>query len=204
MLTVTRVKVAVLDPSPLVRVGLTSVIGGTPEFEVIAEGGEVDELAERGADVDVVISDVATGTKSGPALVAQLKTSAPDCKVLVFSMVKNPKVIGWMLAAGAAGYALKTDPIDELVAALRRVARGELYVPPRLGAPAAAAASQSFDGLTKREREVFELIVRGYSNAEIATRLFISRRTAETHRHRINKKLGTAAITEAIASAELA
>jgi two-component system response regulator NreC len=98
------------------------------------------------------------------------------------------------LSAGATGCALKTQPTSEIVAAVRSVAHGERYVPPMEpvpdGASPADGAAPRLDGLSRREREIFELVIRGYSNERVASALSISIKTVETHRSHINHKLG--------------
>ena len=114
--------------------------------------------------------------------------------MLGLSAVDEPAVIADMLRAGARGFALKSQPMEEIVGALRQILDGARYLPPSIAhdavdAELAETASRPLERMTLREREVFELVIRGLSNDEIATRLFISPRTAESHRHRIMKKL---------------
>jgi DNA-binding NarL/FixJ family response regulator len=106
-----------------------------------------------------------------------------------------------MLRAHACGYALKTQPVDEIIEAIRQVLGGCRYLPPTVSADAVDAelASDPADPLrrlTRREREVFELLIRGNSNDEIAIRLIIARRTVETHRQRIMGKLSAHSIVQ--------
>jgi DNA-binding NarL/FixJ family response regulator len=106
-----------------------------------------------------------------------------------------------MLRARACGFALKTQPVDEVLEAIRQVIRELRYLPPSVPRDAidfelGTAGSKPLELLTRREREVFELLIRGNSNDEIAARLFIARRTVETHRHRIIKKLSAHSIVQ--------
>jgi two-component system response regulator NreC len=118
----------------------------------------------------------------------------PGAKVLMLSMQDDPRYVREAFAAGASGYVLKEAADNELVAAVREVAGGGRYVDPTLGARMAAADSQAEraadeDPLSDREREVLRLLALGHTNQEIAKTLFISVRTAETHRAHIMHKL---------------
>jgi DNA-binding NarL/FixJ family response regulator len=124
---------------------------------------------------------------------AVLEAAAP-AKVLVLSMQDDPRYVREAFAAGASGYVLKEAADTELVSAVRAVAAGERYVHPSLGArmiaaEAEAAARAQADPLSEREHEVLRLLALGHTNQEIASTLYISVRTAETHRAHIMQKL---------------
>ena len=123
-----------------------------------------------------------------------LLQAAPDAKVLVLSMQDDPRYVREAFEAGASGYVLKEAADTEVVGAIRAVAAGERYVHPSLGAKLFAAESEERrraeqDPLSEREREVLHLLALGHTNQEIAKQLFISVRTAETHRAHIMQKL---------------
>jgi DNA-binding NarL/FixJ family response regulator len=123
-----------------------------------------------------------------------LLKEAPDVKVLMLSMQDDPRYVREAFAAGASGYVLKEAADTELVKAVREVANGGRYVDPALGARIAAADAEAAraadaDPLSDREREVLRLLALGHTNQEIASTLFISVRTAETHRAHIMQKL---------------
>jgi two-component system, NarL family, response regulator NreC len=131
-----------------------------------------------------------TGIEGMPALLQ----AAPDVKVLVLSMQDDPRYVREAFDAGASGYVLKEAADTEVVGAIRAVAAGERYVHPSLGAKLFAAESAERrraeqDPLSDREREVLHLLALGHTNQEIAKQLFISVRTAETHRAHIMQKL---------------
>ena len=112
-------------------------------------------------------------------------------------------MVAAMLHAGASGYALKTQPAEEIAEAIRVTRSGTRYLAPGIDHQAVHAILDRSDRpqrqqLTQREREVFELLIRGRTNEEIASSLFISRRTVETHRLRITRKLATRSIVEMI------
>jgi DNA-binding NarL/FixJ family response regulator len=121
--------------------------------------------------------------------------------VLGLSVIEDPGLIADMLRAHACGFAVKTQPIAEIIDALRQVLGGVRYLPPGVSRDAidselAGTRTHPLRRLTKREREVFELLIRGHSNDEIATELVIARRTVETHRQRIMNKLAAHSIAQ--------
>jgi DNA-binding NarL/FixJ family response regulator len=112
-------------------------------------------------------------------------------------------MIAAMLRAGASGYALKTQPPSEIIEAVREVLSGTVYLPPRVSREAVLSLVQGngerpLERLTRREREIFDLLIHGNTNEQIGSRLFISRRTVETHRQRIMRKLATHSIVDMI------
>ena len=147
-----------------------------------------------GADADVVLLDVVMPGRSGLDAVAEIKEAAPKAEVLVLSMQDDPSYVREAFAAGSSGYVLKDAADTELVTAVREVAAGRRYVHPTLGARLAAAEADAVsraaaDPLSEREREVLRLLALGHTNQEIAKMLYISVRTAETHRAHIMQKL---------------
>ena len=139
--------------------------------------------------MDVVMPDQ-TGLEVLPTLLHE----HPETKVLLLSMQDDPRYVREAFAAGASGYVLKEAADTEVVAAVREVARGGRYVNPELGArlmvaEAAAERQAEQDPLSEREREVLRLLALGHTNQEIAKQLYISVRTAETHRAHIMQKL---------------
>ena len=154
--------------------------------------GAVFEAREK--KPDVVLMDVVmpgqTGIEGAPLVLKE----APEAKVLVLSMQDDPRYVREAFAAGASGYVLKEAVDAEVVAAVREVAAGGRYVHPVLGArlvaaEAEATAREEADPLSDREREVMRLLALGHTNQEIAKMLYISVRTAETHRAHIMQKL---------------
>ena len=166
------------------------------DIETVGEAGDAREaiFEARSTQPDVVLMDVVLGGKSGIEVTPEILHEHPDVKVLVLSMQDDPRYVRGAFAAGARGYVLKEAADAELVSAVREVARGGSYVHPTLGArmaaaDAAAADAAEQDPLSEREREVLRLLALGHTNQEIAQMLFISVRTAETHRAHIMQKL---------------
>jgi len=163
----------------------------------VGEAGDAREaiFEARSTKPDVVLMDVVLGGESGIEVTPELLHEQPQAKVLILSMQDDPHYIREAFAAGAVGYVLKEAADAELVSAVREVARGGSYVDPALGArmavaDAAAAQAAVEDPLSDREREVLRLLALGHTNQEIAQMLYISVRTAETHRAHIMQKLG--------------
>ncbi|MCK6552784.1 response regulator transcription factor [Myxococcota bacterium] len=149
---------------------------------------------------DVVIIDVSLPGNDGFAATREILRRVPTCKILVLTMHANEDYAAQALSAGASGYALKDQATDDVVNAIRAVARNETYFAPRFSVDALVDYIQQrarrggekrtpLDELTTREQEIFNLAVRGFSNEGIAGELGISVKTVETHRARINRKL---------------
>src|SRR5262249_4773993 len=150
----------------------------------------------------IAVLDVLMPTTSGISLAAQILDIRPSCKLLALSVLDEPVMIAAMLRSGASGYALKTQPPNEITEAIRTVLAGQRYLPPNVPRDEVLQRvngnGEPLQRLTRREREIFDLLIRGHSNDDIGTRLFIARRTVETHRQRIMKKLATHSIVEMI------
>jgi two-component system, NarL family, response regulator NreC len=185
-----------VDDHAVVRSGLRMLIDAEDGLETVAEAGNTrDAIFEvRKHKPDIVLMDVVLPDRSGIEATPDVLKEAPDARVLVLSMEDDPSYVREAFAAGAYGYVLKEAADSELVEALKQVAAGERYVHPALGARMAVAEAEASaraeeDPLSDREREVLRLLALGHTNQEIAKTLFISVRTAETHRAHIMQKL---------------
>jgi two-component system response regulator NreC len=199
------IRVVIVDDHALVRSGLRLMLDAEEDITVEDEGGTADEAVRlaRLHKPDVVLLDVVMPGRSGLDAAAEVLEAAPDAKVLVLSMQDDPSYVREAFGAGASGYLLKEAADAELVAAIREVAAGRRYVHPTLGARLAAAEAEAqsraaADPLSDREREVLRLLALGHTNQEIAKMLFISGRTAETHRAHIMQKLRLATRAELV------
>jgi len=195
--------VMLVDDHPLFRQGLAVALRNEPEFDVVGDVGHAEQALEiaRRVELDIAIVDLLMPTTSGISLTSELFELRPRCRVLGLSTIDDPGLIADMLRAHACGFALKTQSSETIVQAIREVLGGLRYLPPGISRDAIEAElvptpGRPLERLTKREREVFELLIRGNSNDEVATRLFIARRTAETHRQRIMKKLSAHSIVQ--------
>ena len=190
------IRIVVVDDHAVVRSGLRLLLEAEDDMEVVGEAGNAhDAVFEvRAQKPDVILLDVVMPGESGIEAAPKLLHEAPDAKVLVLSMQDDPSYVREAFAAGASGYVLKEAVDAEVVAAVRDVAAGASYVHPTLGArmvaaEAAARAAADSDPLSEREHEVLKLLALGHTNQEIAKRLYISVRTAETHRAHNMRKL---------------
>jgi two-component system, NarL family, response regulator NreC len=191
------IRVLVVDDHAVVRTGLRLLLDGQEDIETVGEAGDAREAVfeVRSAKPDIVLMDLMLGGgKNGIEATAEVLREAPEAKVVVLSMQDDPRYVREAFAAGASGYVLKEAADTELVTAIREVAGGASYVNPALGArmvaaDAEAARAAAEDPLSDREREVLRLLALGHTNQEIARELFVSVRTAETHRAHIMQKL---------------
>ena len=192
----TPARIALIDDHPLFRQGLAVALRAEADLEVVGDVGTATEALAlaRSRTLDLAIVDILMPGTSGISLASELFELQPDCKVLALSVIDEPGIVADMLRARACGFASKTQPVAEIVDAIRQVLGGLRYLAPRISRDAVDAEladvpSHPLARLTRREREVFELVIRGRSNDEVAVMLVISRRTVETHRQRIMRKL---------------
>jgi DNA-binding NarL/FixJ family response regulator len=198
-----KARIAIVDDHPLFRQGLVVALRREPDLEVVCEAGDGAEALglARTIPLDAAVVDIMMPSMSGFTLCSELYDLQPTCRVLGLSAIDEPVLIADMLRAHACGFALKTQPTTEIVEAIRQVLGGLRYLPPGVSRDAidtelAGTRARPFLRLTAREREVFELVIRGLSNDEIAIQLVIARRTVETHRQRIMNKLSAHSVAQ--------
>jgi len=190
------IRAVVVDDHAVVRSGIKLLLEREDDLEVVGEAGNSKDaiFAVRALKPDVILLDVVMPGESGIDVLPSLLKESPETKVLVLSMQDDPSYVREAFAAGASGYVLKEAADEEVVSAVREIANGGRYVHPALGARMVAAeaearAAAEADPLSEREREVLRLLALGHTNQEIAKMLYISVRTAETHRAHIMQKL---------------
>jgi two-component system, NarL family, response regulator NreC len=190
------IRVLIVDDHAVVRSGLRLLLEAEEDIEPVGEAGNArDAIFEaRSLKPDVILLDVVMPDQSGIDIAPQLLSESPDAKVLILSMQDDPHYVREAFGAGASGYVLKEAADAEVVGAIREVASGGRYVHPELGARLVEAEADQQrraeeDPLSDREREVLRLLALGHTNQEIARMLYISVRTAETHRAHIMRKL---------------
>jgi DNA-binding NarL/FixJ family response regulator len=195
-----RTTIVLADDHRIVRQGLRALLAGEADFEVVGEaddGREALELVKR-LNPDVLILDLMMPGLNGLEVARQMPRQSPGVRVVVLSMHDDEGFVLEALANGVSGYVLKDSNSSDLVHAVREVAAGRRYLSPPLSDRAIEAYQQrakvgtmdKHETLTTREREVLQLSAEGHTNSEIAARLGISTRTAETHRSRVMHKLG--------------
>ncbi len=200
------IRIVVVGREPVVSAGIRVALESSADLRLVA-----DRIDARSGFVaideekpDLVVMDVALCGMNGIAATREIKRRVPDTRVLLLSAQACARDAAEGLAAGADGFAVKTEPLDSLLQAFRTVARGGRYVTPDLrglrfamawGAGNGKLPARSLDvlaSLSTREREVLDLVVKGLRNRDIARELCLSTKTIETHRSRINRKLGCA------------
>ena len=186
------IRIVLADDHQVVRRGLQLLLDGEPDFEVVAEAGDVDAARRYviGYHPNVLVLDLNMPGGSVLEAIPELRKRSPETQIVVLTMQEEPAFAREALGAGALAYVLKEAADSELVEAVRRAAVGEIYLNPRLGARIAAEPPPGPpDDLTEREVDVLRRIALGYTNAEIAEQLYLSVRTVETHRQHIQQKL---------------
>ena len=190
------IRVLVVDDHAIVRSGLRRVLDAEPDIETVSEAENAERAVFEAMEhkPDIVLMDVVMPGKSGIEGLPALLQAVPTVQVLILSMQDDPRYVREAFEAGASGYVLKEAADTEVITAVRAVAAGERYVHPALGARLLAAEVEErkraeADPLSEREREVLRLLALGHTNQEIAKLLYISVRTAETHRAHIMQKL---------------
>jgi len=199
------IRVLVVDDHAVVRTGLRRVLDAEPDIETVGEAPSAERAVFEALEhkPDVVLLDVVMPGKSGIEGMPSLLQAVPDAKILVLSMQDDPHYVREAFEAGASGYVLKEAADTDVVEAVRAVAGGQRYVHPALGAKLVAAETEErkraeSDPLSEREREVLRLLALGHTNQEIAALLYISVRTAETHRAHIMQKLSLSSRAELV------
>lgn len=194
------VRVFVADDHAMVRSGLRLLLEREPDLSVVGEASDgraaLEWIGREQADVAVI--DVAMPGLNGIEAATQIARKHPDVGIVMLSMHSDETYVLRCLRAGARAYVLKESAENELIAAIRAVTKGKSFFSPKVrrllqqehvDRICRAGGQDSYDLLTEREREVLQLIAEGNSNKEIATRLFLSVYTVETHRKNILDKL---------------
>jgi two-component system, NarL family, response regulator NreC len=187
------ITIVLADDHEVVRAGLRMLLDAEDDLEVVAEAGDV-ELAERrvaAVHPAVLVLDINMPPGSSLPAIPRLRAEAPDTRIVVLTMQNDADLAREALRAGATGFVLKEAAAAELIQAVRLAAQGRTYLNPELGARMATEVSASPgppDDLSPREVEVLRLIALGHTNAEVATQLYLSIRTVESHRAHIQQK----------------
>ena len=185
-------RVLLVDDHLLFRSALRARLEQEKDMAVVADAGTGKEAIRKAHVVqpDVVLLDLVLPELSGYDLIPQILQAAPSARVLVVSSQTQPFSVRTAISAGASGYVPKRASDDHLVEAIRRVATGERYVDPELGAQLIVHdGAPALSPISDRERDVLHLLALGHTNQEIGTKLYISSRTVDTHRAQIMRKL---------------
>ena len=194
------IRVLVADDQSMVRAGFRMLLSGEEDIEVVAEASNGLEAIEKAARYDptVILMDIRMPELDGLEATRRILASDPGARILILTTFDLDEYVYEALRAGASGFVLKDEPPEQLIAAIRTVAAGEALLSPSVTKRVIAQFSRishpppprELEELSDREREVFRLIARGLSNAEIGQELFISETTVKTHVTHILAKLG--------------
>jgi DNA-binding NarL/FixJ family response regulator len=197
-LTMQRLRILIVDDHPMVRRGLVDTIAAEADMEVCGEAADTTEALQQVDSVrpHVMIVDLSLKSGHGIDLIEQIKARDDQIKMIVVSMHDEALFAERVLRAGAVGYVSKQEPPEKLVEGIRRAARGEICLSPRManrllhsvvgGEP---LGQDPIGTLSNRELEVFDMIGQGMSTKQIASKLHLSHKTIETHREKIKTKL---------------
>jgi len=195
MTTIPVLRLLLVDDHSVVRAGLRRVLEAHEGWVVVAEAGELEQAlrATLGHKPDVLVLDLDLHGTSSLGSIPDFIARSPQTRVVVLTMHAEPAFAQQALRGGASAYVLKEAAEDELVSAVRAVVAGHTYLTPQMGAAVATAGDRDRERvLSPREEQVLRLLALGHTNAEIAARLYLSRRTVETHRANIQRKLDLA------------
>ena len=197
------IRVILVDDHAVVRAGLKAVLGSAKDIEIVGEGSNGKDaiaLAER-LDPDVIVMDLSMGEMDGATATRELVSKGVRARILILTMHAEDSYLVALLEAGASGYLVKSAADRELIDAVRAVAAGDVYMQPTAARALAQQIKRKavhaddrtrFEKLTERERAVLQLVAAGFSAPEIGEKLFISPKTVDTYKQRINEKLGFA------------
>ena len=193
------IRVLVVDDQSMVRAGFRMLLGCEEDIEVVAEASNGLEAVDKVSRFHptVVLMDIRMPELDGLEATRRIVAAASEARVLILTTFDLDEYVYEALRAGASGFVLKDDPPEQLIAAVRTVAAGDALLSPAItkrviqefARTPRPAQPKELDDLSEREREVFRLIARGLSNAEIAQELFISETTVKTHVTHILQKL---------------
>jgi DNA-binding NarL/FixJ family response regulator len=196
-----KIKIILTDDHQVVRDGLKSMLNAVPDIQIIAQAATGKELFEilLQKKAEVLILDIELPDMSGLDICSKVSIEYPEMKILILSMYTGEEFIFKALAEGAKGYLPKNTSRNELVEAIRSIAKGNEYYSPMISeimlksyikkAKSRNSVDRDLEELTKREIEVLKMLAEGIPNYQIATNLFISIRTVESHKSHIMQKL---------------
>jgi DNA-binding NarL/FixJ family response regulator len=203
------VRVLLADDHEVLRRGLRQIIEDQPGWAVCGEAGNGREAVELATQEkpDVAVLDISMPELNGLEATRQIRRASPRTEVLVFTMHENENLVREVLSAGARGYLMKSDAARHIVAAVDALSKhkpfftsnvSETLLEGFLRASARTETGAERDTITRREREIIQLLAEGHSNKAVAAKLGISVKTAETHRATIMRKLGASSVVEIV------
>ena len=200
----TQIKVVLVDDHPLFRTGLAHVIARDSRLEIAGVASAIDTGFDLFLEVepDLVVCDLSFGETSGLALIKRIRDLPSKCPILVLSMHEETFWAEQVLKHGANGYVQKDADAARVIEAILQTARGDIYLSDQMKQnllrklSGLAGDNTPLQMLSRREMEVFQYLSQGFSSNEIASSLFISLKTVQTHQANIKKKLGQASVQD--------
>ncbi len=202
-----KTKILIVDDHRVVIEGIKSALQEHPEFEVVGEAIDGIQAVENTKSLrpEIVIMDISMPNLNGIEATRQIKEFNPGIQIVIYTMYSDKEFVIDLFKAGITAYVLKDDPLSELILALKAVKGGGTYFSTM--APTVllrhieemeeiTESKNSFDSLSRREREVFQLLAEGKSIKEIADKLFISRKTVESHKYNVMEKLKVSSVVD--------
>lgn len=194
-------RIALADDHNIFRAGLKGLIEKDPEFKVVAEAQDGEQLLSKlaSAKADLIVLDLSMPQMDGLTTLKEIRRKYSKVKILILTMLKDPEHLKHALANGADGYLLKDDAYEQLLMGIKMIIKKEKqFISPSISAVVADHYVRSMDEadtpskeiLTRREQEILKLIANGLPNKAVASKLKISIRTVETHRGNLSNKLG--------------
>jgi two-component system, NarL family, response regulator NreC len=205
-----KIRVMIVDDHAILRAGLRMLVNAQADMEVVSEAPDGEEAVQevRETRPDVTLLDLTMPRVGGMKVLQEIARNCHETRVLVLTMHDDPAYLRSALAAGASGYLLKRAVDAELLAAIRAVHRGGIFVDPRLAnilvqdvlakKGTKAGSTQRINILSERELQVLRLVAQGYSSAQIAKQIAVGVKTVETYRSRFTEKLGLRTRTDVI------
>ena len=195
-----KITVLLADDHRILREGVRSLLEKAQDIEVVGEASEGGEAVAKAQALspDIVLMDITMPGMNGLEATRQIKALRPNTRVLILSMHESNQYISQFLRSGASGYVLKDTAASELVGAIRAVFQGDAFLYPSIARKLleeyllkvqSGEETESYDGLTGREREILRMIAEGRSNKDIADVLSLSIRTVQAHRANLMAKL---------------
>jgi two-component system response regulator NreC len=197
-----KIRVLIADDHAILRAGLRMLVNAQADMEVVSEASDGEKAVQtaRESKPDVALLDLTMPRVGGMKAIEEMAKNCRETRVLVLTMHDDPAYLRSALAAGASGYLLKRAVDAELLAAIRAVHRGGIFVDPRLASvlvqdvlqkrSARTGSKRPVNILSRRELQVLRLVAWGYTSAQIATQIFVGVKTIETYRSRLAEKLG--------------
>ena len=197
-----KIRILLADDHAVLRAGLKSLLSTQPDMAVVAEAGDSKETVSKSQELlpDIVLMDISMPGSDGLAATKEIKERNPATKVLILTMHEDEAYLRRAFRSGADGYVPKKAVDTELLAAIRATYRGEHFIHPSMTVGLISnlrrekETSQNNDRdkdiLSQREKEVLRLLAMGHTSQEIATKLFLSVKTVESHKTRLKAKLG--------------